>query len=228
VSRVEPSNARSRRTRAALLAATRALLEDDGFAGLTMAAVAERAGVTRRAIYLHFPSRADLIAALFEYVTESEGLSESTRPVWEASDAVTALDEWAGHVARFHPKVRAVTRAFEQVQRTDPDAAGHRARYLEEQLQACRQLIRWLDQDGRLAPGWTIETASAMLWSLISTDILDRLIDEQGWAPKRFATNYALLLRSAFVTKTPAQPQPSPPNDPTEEPPALSREPEFE
>jgi AcrR family transcriptional regulator len=211
VSRTEPSNARSRRTRAALLAATRALLEEHGFGGLTMAAVAERAGVTRRAVYLHFPSRADLIAALFDFVTESEGLSESTRPVWEAPDAVTALEEWARHVARFHPQVRAVTRAFEQVQGTDPDAAAHRTRYLNEQLEACRRLIQGLHDERQLAPGWTVENASAMLWSLISTDLLERLLDEQGWTPDRFARSYALLLRSAFVTETPTKPrQPSP------------------
>lgn len=203
----EPSNARSRRTRTALLAATRALLEEHGFAALTMAAVAERAGVTRRAIYLHFPSRADLIAALFDFVTESEGLSESTRSVWEAPDAVAALDQWAGHIARFHPNVRPVTRALEQVWRADPDAAAHRARYLDEQFRACRRLIRRLHAEGRLAPAWTVETASAMLWSLISADMLDRLLEEQGWTRERFARSYALLLRSAFVAEAPAPPR---------------------
>ncbi len=44
----DPANARSRRTRAALLASARSLLEEEGFEALTMAAVAERAGVTRR------------------------------------------------------------------------------------------------------------------------------------------------------------------------------------
>ncbi|HSO53579.1 MAG TPA: TetR family transcriptional regulator, partial [Actinomycetes bacterium] len=39
-----PQNARSRRTRAALLAAARSLLEEQGAEALTMAAVAERAG----------------------------------------------------------------------------------------------------------------------------------------------------------------------------------------
>src|SRR5690242_17802927 len=48
------TNVRGRRTRAALLAATREVLEEGGFEELTMTAVAERAGVTRRAIYLHF------------------------------------------------------------------------------------------------------------------------------------------------------------------------------
>src|SRR6266508_6390719 len=66
----EPRNARSRRTRAALLDATRALLEEHGTEWLTMAAVAERAGVSRRAVYLHFASRAELLTELFGHVSE--------------------------------------------------------------------------------------------------------------------------------------------------------------
>ena len=64
----EPTNARSRRTRTALLASTRAILEEQGFEALTMTAVADRAGVTRRAVYMHFASRAELLGALFDYV----------------------------------------------------------------------------------------------------------------------------------------------------------------
>jgi AcrR family transcriptional regulator len=38
-----------------------------------MAAVADRAGVSRRAVYLHYASRAELVTALFDYVSEQEG-----------------------------------------------------------------------------------------------------------------------------------------------------------
>lgn len=51
-----------------------------------------------------------------------------------------------------------------------------------------------------------------MLWSLISTDTLDRLLDQQGWPPERFADSYALLLRSAFVAEAVADPPTQPPD----------------
>src|ERR671911_544403 len=79
-----PSNARSRGTRAALLDATRALLEDEGSAALTMGAVAERAGVSRRAVYLHFASREQLLLALFHHVGQIEDLAGSLGPVYDA------------------------------------------------------------------------------------------------------------------------------------------------
>ena len=198
----EPGNARSRRTRAALLAATRALLEEQGFDALTMAAVADRAGVTRRAVYLHFESRGELIAALFDYVSETEGLAESMAAVQAAPSAAAALDEWARHVARFHPKALAVTRAVEQVHRHDPDAAEHRKRYLSEQLAACRSVMRRLEEEGVLAPPWTAEVASEMLWALLATDMLERLLVERRWSRRALGDRLGLLLRSTFLDET--------------------------
>lgn len=196
---LEPSNVRSRATRAALLAAARSLLEQDGFEALTMAAVAERAGVTRRAVYLHFASRADLVAGLFDYVSEAEGLAASTDAVWASGDSVAALEEWAAHLARFHPQVIATTRAAERLHRKDREAAAHRERYLREQLNACRKLADWLEREQRLAPGWNSESAADMLFALISTDLLERLLDVRGWSRRRLERHLALLLRSTFV-----------------------------
>ncbi|WP_062214863.1 isochorismatase family protein [Streptomyces sp. NBRC 109706] len=44
-----------------------------------MAAVAERVGVSRRGLYLHFGSRGELVTALFDYLAGQEGLDASLR-----------------------------------------------------------------------------------------------------------------------------------------------------
>jgi AcrR family transcriptional regulator len=200
----EPSNARGRRTRAALLAAARSLLEEHGFEALTMAAVAERAGVSRRAIYLHFTSRSELVSALFRYVAEAEGLEDSTRPVWEAPDAVAALDTWARHLARYHPRILAVARAIERVRRVDPDAARYRDQIRQAQHGSCRRLAAGLERERRLAPRWTVESAADMLWALISSDLIEGLLVDRGWSRERLAEHLALLFRSTFVRDAPA------------------------
>jgi AcrR family transcriptional regulator len=197
---VEPSNARSRRTRAALLTAAQAILEEEGFEALTMTAVADRAGVTRRAVYMHFASRAELVASVFDHVAGVEGLEESLRGVWEAADAVSALDEWAAHIARYHPRLLAVDRAAQRVWRQDPDAAAHRRRVVAEKLANCRRLAQRLHDEGRLASPWTTESATDMLFALISSDMIEALIVDRGWSPQRLAEHLALLLRSTFVS----------------------------
>ncbi|MEA2588525.1 MAG: hypothetical protein QOH66_1452 [Actinomycetota bacterium] len=196
---LEPTNERSRRTRTALLEAARAVLENLGFQALTMTAVAELAGVTRRAAYLHFATRAELIGALFDYVAEVEGLESSLRPVWEAPDAAAALDQWAAHLARYQPRMLAVDRALRHVRHDDVDAAAHYERVAAEQLGNCWRLADWLHTEGRLATPWSIDSAADMLFALISSDMIQALLEERRWSRQRLANRLAVLFRSTFV-----------------------------
>jgi AcrR family transcriptional regulator len=195
----EPLNARSRRTRAALLAAAHAILKEHGFEALTMTAVADRAGVTRRTLYKHFPTRGELIGSLFDYVAEREGLAESLETVWTAPNAVAALDAWAEHLAGYHPRLLALDRAVQRVWRSDPDAAAHRERVVAAKLTNCRRLARWLADEGRLANTWTTESAGEMLFALISSDMIEALIVDRRWSRRRLADRLAVLFRSTFV-----------------------------
>lgn len=195
----EPQNARSRRTCAAILDATRKLIEAEGFETLTMAAVAQRAGVSRRAVYLHFTSRAELLSALLRHLGEAEELGESLERVWAAPDAVSAVDEWAGHLARAHPRILPIARAVEQVRRTDQDAAALREAIMERWRKGCRRLAGWLEEEGRLVAPWTVDDAADMMWALMSWDVLEGLTIEREWSAQRYAEAMALLLRSTFV-----------------------------
>jgi AcrR family transcriptional regulator len=194
-----PANARSRRTRVALLAAARAILERDGAEALTMTSVAEAAGVTRRTAYLHFGSRGALVGALFDHLATAEGLSDSLARVWSAPDAGAALDAWAAHLADYHPRLLAVDRAVERARHRDPDAAAHRRRVVAEKLRTCRRLARRLDQDGRLAAPWTVESATDMLFALVSSDLMEALMVDRRWSRTRLATHLAVLFRGTFL-----------------------------
>lgn len=202
----QPRNLRSERTRAELLAAMRSLLEEQGFQALSMAAVAERAGVSRRAVYLHFNSRSDLVTALFDYVSREEGLTESLQAVWDAPTAEDALDEWARHLARYTPRVLAVDSAVELVRDHDEDARRHHRTVVRQQRANARRLARRLHGDGVLAPGWTVDTATEMLWALMSSDIVRRLVGDLHWSRRQLADHLVRTFRSVFVT-------PAPPNE---------------
>ncbi|MEV4438130.1 TetR family transcriptional regulator [Streptomyces sp. NPDC049577] len=65
-----PKQDRSRATRQRLLDAAIACLAEHGWAGSTVAVVAERAGVSRGAAQHHFRTREDLFTAAVEFVAE--------------------------------------------------------------------------------------------------------------------------------------------------------------
>jgi AcrR family transcriptional regulator len=196
-----PTNARSRRTRAALLAAARALLEERGPTSLTMGATAERAGVSRRSVYLHFATRADLLVALYDHVYEAEGLGDSIGPVLAAPDPVIALDEFATHLGRLRPRVRAVATAIQRQRRSDPDFAAHWDVVARDQRRICRHLIKALDREGLLADSWTTASATDMLWALMSGELVDNLTIDRGWSINKYVDHMATLMRAVFVAE---------------------------
>lgn len=195
----EPSNARSRRTRRALLDAAREILEGEGYHALTMASLAEHAGVTRAGVYLHFDSVPAVMAELFDHLAETEGLDESLARVWEAPDSLTALDLWAAHLADYHPRLMAVDLALQQAQATDEAAALHRARVGEAQMDNCRRLARWLKKDGQLASPWTTKTAADVLYGLVSSEVIGRWTVDRGWSRGRLRDRLAAILRRTLT-----------------------------
>ena len=66
----EPQQERSRTTRRRLIEAALDCFGERGWSGVTVAVIAERAGVSRGAAQHHFPTREDLVAAAVELLGE--------------------------------------------------------------------------------------------------------------------------------------------------------------
>jgi AcrR family transcriptional regulator len=196
----QPQTQRSRRTRAAVLDAAWQLLEEGGAGQATMAAVAERAGVSRRALYLHFASRAELLLALHEHVDERLDLASSTQRVHDAPDAIAALEEFAAHLARYHPGIRSVDLALLRAQHDDPDVSALVEQGLQQWHEACVGITRRLADEGRLAEPWTVDTAADLLWTFMFPETLERLTLGRGWPIDRYRELLTALLRRTLVT----------------------------
>ena len=97
-------------------------------------------------------------------------------------------------------------RAVERMRHSDPDAAAHRTRVVKPQLTNCRRLAASLEAEGRLAPPWSVDTATDRLWALISTDMIEGLLVYRCWSQRRLAEHLGLLLRSTFATEPGARP----------------------
>lgn len=79
----ERTKSRAALRRDRLLAAAESIVSTDGFSSATVAAVARTAGVSTGAVYLHFPSKGELLAATFRRA--------AGRELAAVEDAVTAI-----------------------------------------------------------------------------------------------------------------------------------------
>ncbi|WP_326547504.1 TetR/AcrR family transcriptional regulator [Mycolicibacterium sp. ND9-15] len=85
---------RSEKSRSAIVTATKELLLERGFDGLSIEAVAARAGVGKQTIYRWWPSRPALVADVL-----LEDADKILRPVAHTDDLVADLSRWAVNLA---------------------------------------------------------------------------------------------------------------------------------
>src|SRR5215207_438184 len=89
-----PAVGTRQRTRRAIIEAMVDVIMEAGGIGFSVQAVADRAGVTRRTIYIHFPTREALCDAFSDYVDEllaaSGGVPE---PTWSLASLPQLVEE---------------------------------------------------------------------------------------------------------------------------------------
>ncbi len=187
-------------TRTAILEAAFDLLTEQD-AGTTMAGIAERAGVSRQAVYLHFDSRADLLTALVDWLdTERFDLPGRMAAARDAEDPTARLEAFVDAALAYQPLVAPVAGALmDAADHGDAAAAAVFEDRMEGRLAACRDLAGRLEEAGRLAGHLTAGTAADLLWGLIGYRLWFDLTRGRGWSDDRARRELMALARRALV-----------------------------
>jgi AcrR family transcriptional regulator len=123
VSRTSGSTAEETRSR--IIGAARELFAERGYAGTSVRDLAERLGITKAALYYHFPGKADVLLALVEpMLTGLDALAD------EAGDREADLRAFVGLLAEWGPSMRSVF--------SDPTAKRDLADRLDAQTRFAR------------------------------------------------------------------------------------------
>lgn len=188
-------------TRTRLLDAARQLLEEGGPYGVGMEEIAHAAGVSRQSVYLHFGSKTGLLLALVAHVDAQRDVNALVDKLWTLPDALTALEEVAGLAAATNPEVHRIALALDAARRWDTafehawqDRTTHR-------LHRYRRIAEWLERDGSLGAGWSIEHATSLLWSLTSVQTYDQLVVDRGLSLEDYATLLRTSLRMTLTSE---------------------------
>lgn len=169
--------ARGGTTRERLLAAAVELLEEGGYAAASVAAIAERAGVSAGALYRHFPSKAELFVEVFRTVAERE-----LAALYEASSVSgTVVDRLEAVIGEFtrnsldKPRL-AWALGYEPV---DPLVDVERLAYRQTYRERLAELLRLGIAGGEL-PEQDVEVAAASLIGAISEALVGPLSPVRG------------------------------------------------
>lgn len=187
-------------TRARILDAARELLEQHGLS-ITMAAVADAAGVSRQAVYKHVGSRGGLMVQLLDHVDRVLGLAELAAPVEAAASGREALAAMVGVHAVYHERIIGFARQADILRHTDPAVAAAWEDRMAGRREAHRAILRRIADEGDLAEGWDVESASLLFFTVTLPRTWDELVIERGWSIEEYRLRMTQMLIRAFVSE---------------------------
>lgn len=169
-------------TRQKILDSTLKLLEKSaGGKEVRMSDIAKDAGISRQAVYLHFPTRADLLIAVTYRLDE---IYDAAGRLVKPTDAKTGtlrleayIEAWFGYL----PLIYGVVKAMMDMR--DQDDAAKEAYDLRMQhiRNACETTILALKNENQLQEHLTTEVATDILWTMLSIPTWEQYRFQCGW-----------------------------------------------
>lgn len=177
---------RSEDTRGRITTAVRRLLAEGAFHESTMEQVAERAGVSRATLYLHFRSRVELVDAMCETFDQNPALLR-LRATVEGTDPDAALAGTIADSMGFWSSEDSVLRHLYGVASIDPAARDLIERQRADRRGELERLVRNLARAGRLRDGTSERRALTLLLVLTSYETY-RELRESGLSDRQLTT----------------------------------------
>ena len=167
--------------------------------GVRMSDVAGAAGVSRQSVYDHFGSRARLLVATTHYVDEVRGLAGRRRRFEVATDGVERLEAYVEFWGNYIPEIYGMARALLADREADEAAAAAWDDRMSAVRASCRETVEALSRDGVLRPGWSVDEAVDLMWTMLSVRVWESLTVECGWSQERYVGRMKELLRRDLV-----------------------------
>ncbi len=186
-------------TRTRILAATWQLMVERRGQGVRMRDIAEAAGISRQAVYLHFASRTDLLVATTHYGDEIRGLDERVKPWQAATTGLESLEAFVEFWGNYLPEIYGIAKALLLTRETDAAAAAAWNDRMDAVRDGCRQTVEALQRDGILAPEWSREEAIDVFRTLLSVESWEHLTFACGWTTEQYVSRMQSLLKRTFV-----------------------------
>jgi AcrR family transcriptional regulator len=182
-------------TRKRILTETWRLMEERRGQGVRLSDIAQAAGISRQAIYLHYSSRAELLIATVRYVDEVHDLDQRLSFFRQASGGLQTLQAYVEFWGSYIPEIYGLAKALLVARENDADAAAAWDDRMEAQRFGCRCVIECLEHEHLLAPGWDIPEATDMMWGMLSVNIWENLTIERGWSQSQYITRIQTALK---------------------------------
>lgn len=192
----DPINTKSR-----ILDVTWNLLEN-GDKTVRMSDIAKAAGISRQALYLHFPNRAELLVATTRHIDMVKNVDarlERSRSATSGMERLHAFIEgWGGYI----PQIHGMSVALRAMRSTDKEAAAAWNDRMKAVRHGCEAAVQAISLDGSLTRDLTEEAATDLLWTLLSVENWERLVRDCGWTQSAYEKTIKQTAEAALLSQS--------------------------
>jgi AcrR family transcriptional regulator len=184
--------ARTRRTRAAVVEAARALFLERGYAATTIEAISDRSDTPQATVYRLFSSKLGILKAVLDMsiAGDDEAVAMVDRPqvreLLSDRDPRNQLAGFAALLREVMARAASVHRILADAARSDEDAASLLAEIARQRQEGQRRIARSLTRSGALRPGLGERDAADIIHALASPEVYGLLVFGRGWSGERY------------------------------------------
>jgi AcrR family transcriptional regulator len=183
----------ARETRRQILEAARRLFTTRGYMGTTMEALAQEAGVAVETVYAAFGSKREVLARLVDISVagDAEPIPLLERPgpssVREERDQGRQIHLFARDMSVIMGRVGPLFGVMRSAAAGEPEIADLLENLLRVRHANMRVFVQWLEGNGPLRPGVTLDEAADVVFTLSSAEVHHLLTVDRGWMAERYA-----------------------------------------
>jgi len=184
--------AQARQTRLQIVEAARMLFLEKGYAGTTIEAIAEKAGVAPETIYATFKNKRNVLSFLFDISIggDDENIRLLDRPdpqaVLNETDQHRQLTLFARDITKVLHRAAPIFEILRIAAKTEPEISDLVQHLLRERMVNMNVVAKQVAANGPLREGMTRAQTAELLWSMTSPELYLLLTRDRSWTDEQY------------------------------------------
>jgi TetR/AcrR family transcriptional regulator, regulator of autoinduction and epiphytic fitness len=182
----------ARETQRQVIEAARQLFVEYGYAGATIDAIAQEAGVASETIFATFGSKRAILVAVIDVAVGGDDqpvpLLQRPEPqiILQQADPAQLLQLFAADITSRLERVAAVFAVMRAAAHTEPDIAELLKNQLAIRLRNISTIAQRLAAQKALRKVLNVEQATDIIWAITSPEVFSMLTIDRSWTRERY------------------------------------------
>ena len=164
-----------------------------------MSDIATAVGISRQALYLHYPTRAELLIATTKHIDKVKKVNQRLELSRAAGSGIERLHffikAWGGYI----PEINGISVALRNMRENDKAAAEAWDERMQAVRHGCQAAVRAIEKDGKLKSDLSEQVATDILWTLLTVENWERLVLDCTWSQSEYEIKMIELAEIALL-----------------------------